>query len=97
MRPPFPRIGRMGVVDPFASYLSHNSFRQDEASGSGVGEEYYFRCFLKTGFSKRYIFSGFLVRHFVLALSIFFFAFVRVYVKTKNVYFRKLASSLLPV
>ncbi|CAM4689441.1 unnamed protein product [Leuciscus chuanchicus] len=37
----------MGVVDPFPSYLSHNSFRQsvmaDEASGSGVGEEYAFR------------------------------------------------------
>ena len=96
MRPPFPRIGRMGVMDPFASYLSHNSFRQDEASGSGVGEEYYFRCFLKTGFSKIYIFSGFLVRHFVLALSIFFTC-VRVYVKKKNVYFCKLASSLLPV
>lgn len=47
IRPPFPRIGRMGVVDPFPSYLSHNSFRQsvmaDEASGSGVGEEYAFR------------------------------------------------------
>ncbi|XP_042618557.1 trihelix transcription factor GT-3b-like [Cyprinus carpio] len=35
----------MGVVDPFPSYLSHNSFRQmaDEASGTGVGEEYAFR------------------------------------------------------
>lgn len=76
-------------MDPFPSYLSHNSFRQsvmaDEASGSGVGEEYAFRCkFFKNWlFKKIYFFSGCLVRHFVLALSIFF-TFVRLYVKKKK-------------